>query len=236
MMSNPGMKMQPPKSIPDQIYEYVMERIHHGEIQEGERLIEVKIAQTLQTSRTPVREAFRLLEQDGVVERLPQGGVRVTSVSAETAREIFGIRCVLESYAMGLACRQITHDHLDELKVMRNKAFELIQSKNMSKDGKRRRLFELNTRFHDTVYQATNSQYLLKLINNLRFMVLRLRAAGLREESGWRKAWEDHDLLIQYLENRDPEKATALVRVHIEKAARDAAASASDSPGKVNEA
>jgi DNA-binding GntR family transcriptional regulator len=90
----------------------------------------------------------------------------------------------------------------------------------MSKDEKRRRLFELNTRFHDTVYQATNSQYLLKLINNLRFMVLRLRAAGLREESGWRKAWEDHEQLIEYLEQRDPEKAAALMRVHIEKAER----------------
>jgi DNA-binding GntR family transcriptional regulator len=223
-MSNAAIKMQPPKSIPDQIYEYVMERIHRGEIQEGERLIEVKIAETLQTSRTPVREAFRLLEQDGVIERLPQGGVRVTEVFEETAREIFGIRSVLECYAMKLACEAITRDHLDELKMMRNRAFDLIDNKEVSREEKRRRLFDLNTRFHDTVYQACNSQYLLKLINNLRHMVLRLRAVGLRDESGWRIAWEEHDQLIQHLERREPEKASALVRVHIEKAASNVAA------------
>ena len=210
------MKMQPPKSIPDQIYDYVIEQIQSGQIREGERLIEVKIAETLETSRTPVREAFRCLEHEGIIERLPQGGVRVMAISENTVQEIFGIRGALESYAMGLACGQINRDDLDELKIMRNKAFDLIQDKFMSKDEKRRRLFELNTRFHDAVYQAANSQYLLKLINNLRFMVLRIRAAGLREESGWRKAWEDHEQLIEYLEQRDPEKATALMRVHIE--------------------
>ena len=160
----------------------------------------------------------------------------MTAISPDTAREIFGIRGVLESHAMKLACERITTDRLDELKVMRDKAFNLIEDKNITKDEKRIRLFDLNTRFHDTVYQAADSRYLLKLINDLRHMVLRLRAVGLREDRGWRDAWEEHDRLIRHLERRDPEKASALMRAHIEQAACHAAASAPQGLGKVQEA
>ena len=161
------MKIQPRNSIADQVYNLILERIQSGEIASGERLIETQVADSLQTSRTPLREAFRRMEQDGIVERLPQGGVRVTPVTIETAEEIFSIRELLESYAIGLACERITKEDIHKLKQIRTLAEDLIDSKMIQREEKIRQLFRLNTQFHDTIYLATGSTYLVKLINGL---------------------------------------------------------------------
>jgi DNA-binding GntR family transcriptional regulator len=100
--------LEPPNSISDQIYERLKKQILHGEIEPGERLMQNQVAENLRASRTPVREAFRRLEQDGLVERVPQGGVRVTSLDTETIQQVFGIRNVLEAYAIEMACDRIT--------------------------------------------------------------------------------------------------------------------------------
>jgi len=221
------MKIRPPNSIPDQICEYLLERIQTGEIESGDRLIETQVAESLETSRTPVREAFRRLEQGGIVERLPQGGVRVTPVTIETAEEIFGIRGLLEPYAIELACDRITSEDIQKLKQIRGLAEDLIGSTTIEKEEKIRRLFKLNTQFHDTIYMVTGSSYLVKLINELRDIVLRLRAMGLRRNGTWRVTWLEHGQLIEFLETRDKEKASELMKKHVQHAKSDVAAYAS---------
>ena len=89
--------LEPPYPISDQFYEYLKEKMRYGDIDPGQRLMQPQAAESLKTSRTPVRNAFRCLEQDGFPERLFQGGVRVTSVDRETMRSVFGIRGVLEA-------------------------------------------------------------------------------------------------------------------------------------------
>jgi DNA-binding GntR family transcriptional regulator len=223
------MKIKPPNSIPDQIYEYLLERIQTGEIESGGRLIETQVAESLETSRTPVREAFRRLEQGGIVERLPQGGVRVTPVTIEAAEEIFGIRGVLEPYAIRLACERITREDIQKLKQIKTLAEDLIKSVTIEKEEKIKQVFKLNTQFHDIIYLATGSSYLVKLINDLRDIVLRLRALGLRRNSAWRTSWQEHGQLIVFLETRNKEKASELMQKHVEHAKSDVAAYASAS-------
>ena len=144
---NSPMKMKPPKSIPDQIYDYLMESIQTGEIMDGERLIETRVAEALQISRTPVREAFRRLEQDGIVERLPQGGVRVVPITSAMIEELFGIRGVLEAYAADLACERITPEAIEELERIKQLALSAIDNRDLPRDQKMKQLFELNTMF-----------------------------------------------------------------------------------------
>ena len=98
--------LAPPNSISDQIYEYLKEKILYGDTEPGERLMQMQVAESLKASRTPVRDAFRRLVQDGLAERFPQGGIRVTSVDRETIKSVFGIRAVLEAYAIELACER----------------------------------------------------------------------------------------------------------------------------------
>lgn len=213
--------LEPPNSISDQIYERLKQQILHSEIEPGERLMQNQVAESLKTSRTPVREAFRRLEQDGLVERLPQGGVRVTRLDLETIHDVFGIRKVLEAYAIELACDRITLEELAFLKRLVSQARELLSSRELGLESKINRLFELNSQFHDTIYRASGNSYLMGMINILRNIVSRLRFLGLRTHSTWSLAWDEHAQLIGLLEKKDRESAVQLIQKHLVNAASD---------------
>ena len=213
--------LEPPNSISDQIYERIRQQILHGEIEPGERLMQNQVAENLRASRTPVREAFRRLEQDGLVERVPQGGVRVTRLDIEAIQEVFGIRNVLEAYAVELACGRITAEEIGALKQLVNQAGELLSSGELGRETKIKRLFELNSQFHDTIYRASGNSYLMGMINSLRFIVGRLRFLGLRADSTWSRAWDEHAQLIGLLEKKDKESAARLLKTHLVNAVSD---------------
>jgi len=213
--------LEPPNSISDQIYERLKQQILHGEIEPGERLRQNQVAYSLTASRTPVREAFRRLEQDGLVERIPQGGVRVTCLDTETIQEVFGIRKVLEAYAIELACDRITAEEIASLKRLMIQARELLSSRELGMETKINRLFELNSEFHDTIYRASGNSYLMGMINSLRNIVFRLRFLGLRSHSTWSRAWDEHAQLIELLEKKDLESAIRLTQTHLAHAASD---------------
>ncbi len=213
--------LEPPNSISDQIYERLKQKILFGEIEPGERLMQNQVAENLRISRTPVREAFRRLEQDSLVERVPQGGVRVTRLDMEAIQEVFGIRNVLEAYAVELACSRITAEEIGSLKRLVAQAGELLSSGEPGRETKIKRLFELNSQFHDTIYRASGNSYLISMINSLRFIVGRLRLLGLRADSTWSRAWDEHAQLIGFLEKKDKESAARLIRTHLVNAVSD---------------
>ena len=213
--------LEPPNSISDQIYERLKQQILHGEVEAGERLMQNQVAENLRASRTPVREAFRRLEQDGLVERVPQGGVRVTRLDIEAIQEVFGIRNVLEAYAVELACGRITAEEIGSLKQLVNQAGDLLSSGELGRETKIKRLFELNSQFHGTIYRASGNSYLMGMINSLRFIVGRLRFLGLRADSTWSRAWDEHAQLIGLLEKKDKESAARLLKTHLVNAVSD---------------
>jgi len=213
--------LEPPNSISDQIYERLKKQILHGEIEPGERLMQNQVAENLRASRTPVREAFRRLEQDGLVERVPQGGVRVTSLDTETIQQVFGIRNVLEAYAIEMACDRIIPQEIDALKRLSSQAQELLSTRELGLEAKISRLFELNSQFHDTIYRASGNSYLMGMINSLRNIVGRLRLLGLRADSTWSRAWDEHAQLIELLERKDKGSAVRLVQIHLVNGASD---------------
>ena len=213
--------LEPPNSISDQIYERLKKQILHGEIEPGERLMQNQVAENLRASRTPVREAFRRLEQDGLVERVPQGGVRVTSLDTETIQQVFGIRNVLEAYAIEMACDRITPQEIDALKRLSGQAQELLSARELGLEAKISRLFELNSQFHDTIYRASGNSYLMGMINSLRNIVGRLRLLGLRADSTWSRAWDEHAQLIELLEGKNKDSAIRLTQSHLVNAASD---------------
>jgi DNA-binding GntR family transcriptional regulator len=213
--------LEPPNSISDQIYERLKQQILRGEIEPGERLMQNQVAESLKASRTPVREAFRRLEQDGLVERIPQGGVRVTRLDIETIQDVFGIRKVLEAYAIELACDRITGEEIVSLKRLLNQARDLLSSGNLGMEAKINRLFELNSEFHNTIYRASGNSYLMGMINSLRNIVARLRLLGLRADGTWSRAWDEHAQLIGLLEKKDKESAVRSVQAHLVNGASD---------------
>lgn len=210
--------VHPPKSISDQIYELLKKKILNSEILPGERLMQEEVAKAFNASRTPIRHAFHLLEKDGLVERLPQNGVRITRLDLETIRDLFAIRGVLEAYGVELACERIQPKDIEALRSIRDQAGQMLESSTIPRETKLNQIFELNSLFHETIYQSTNSRYLMDLISNLRNSVLRLRALGVRKDRAWRQAWDEHSRLIDCLDRRDKKAAGKLMRRHIANA------------------
>jgi len=209
----------PPKSISDQIYEVLKERILLGKITLGERIIENNIAEDLKTSRTPVREAFQRLVQDGLVERVPQGGVRVTVITPRMIKEVFGIRAVLEVYAVELACDNIEVETIIKLKELAQQARKLLSSPEANDPEGLITLWKINTSFHETIYRAAGSEHLLKLVSQLNSLVRRFRFLSMRKTRI--RAWDQHELIIKYLEDKDKAMLGELMKAHIEEAASD---------------
>jgi DNA-binding GntR family transcriptional regulator len=209
----------PPRSISDQIYEVLKERILLGKITLGERIIESSIAEDLKTSRTPVREAFQRLVQDGLVERVPQGGVRVTVITPRMIKEVFGIRAVLEIYALELACDNIEAETIIRLKELARQARKLLSSPEANDPEGLIALWKINTSFHETIYRAAGSEQLLKLVGQLNSLVRRFRFLSMRKTRI--RAWDQHELIIKYLEDKDKAMLGELMKAHIEEAASD---------------
>jgi len=209
----------PPKSISDQIYEVLKERILLGKITLGERIIENNIAEDLKTSRTPVREAFQRLVQDGLVERVPQGGVRVTVITPRMIKEVFGIRAVLEVYAVELACDNIEVETIIKLKELAQQARKLLSSPEANDPEGLITLWKINTSFHETIYRAAGSEHLLKLVSQLNSLVRRFRFLSMRKTRI--RAWDQHELIIKYLVDKDKAMLGELMKAHIEEAASD---------------
>lgn len=209
----------PPKSISDQIYELLKEFILLGKIVPGERMIESNIAEELKTSRTPVREAFQRLAQDGLVERVPQGGVRVTVITPRMVREVFGIRAVLEVYAVDLACDNIDVAAITKLRDLAQQARKLLSSPEANDPEELITLWKINTSFHETIYRAAGSEHLLKIVDQLNSLVRRFRFLSMRKTRIW--AWDQHELIIKYLEDKDKAGLGELMKTHIEEASSD---------------
>ena len=140
MIGRTGRKIpsiEVPRSMSDQVYQILRESIMANEFKPGDRLVELQLSELLETSRTPIREAIRRLEHDGLVERLPQGGVRVKPVTIESVRQVYGLRGVLESYAVRQACDRINEDDLAALELIRQQALELMNNNSMERFEKR---------------------------------------------------------------------------------------------------
>jgi DNA-binding GntR family transcriptional regulator len=202
------------RSIADHIYETLRNDIIRGEIPLGHRLFEIEVAKTFDASRTPVREAFRRIEQDGLAERLPQGGIRVIELDEQTIRDLFNLRAILEVHAVELSCKRMTAEEVAMLKQIKAQAYELLKSGNLESEFALNLLFDLNSRFHDAIYNATRSKFLIRLLVNICAVVLSLRTISIRLDSV-RKVWEEHSRLIDLLERRDTRAAVKLMNQHV---------------------
>jgi DNA-binding GntR family transcriptional regulator len=216
-----ALPIMPSRSIADQIYERTKRDILNGIIKPGQRLHEVDVANAVSASRTPVREAFRRLEQENLVERVARGGVRVIQLEWEAVKDLYDLRTVLETYAIKLACEKITSEQIVTLKQIKAQAMELLSSPELSSDYVFSRFMELNAQFHETIYQATGSHFLMVIINQLRGIVQVMRSMSLQVEQSSTRAWAEHNRLIQYLEKHDVQSAQDLIQQHVQNAAQE---------------
>ncbi len=186
------------------------EAILTGEMASGERLSIGRLFQEIGASPTPIREALLKLEQEGFVTRLPKGGFIVSRFTKKDIEEIFDIRGLLESYAVGLAMNHIQKEDIQWLEENIKDSEQYILKNKLNK------VSILNTAFHDYLNQLSRNDRLLLIIKGLRDQIFQYRSAILRVPEKAKISIEHHKRMIDAIKNKDVELLKKLVHEHIQ--------------------
>ena len=203
-------------SMAEQVYDLLRTRIIDQDLLPGERLLENAVSVSLNVSRTPVREAFRLLQQDDLVERIPQGGVKVTDLPVGELKEILMLRKILEVYAVELASERITREEIERLEVIVASAENIVAAEISGKKIDLVDLSRLNTEFHDVIYHSARSSYLNKTLQTVRLPILRFRPFSLEDKNHRWRGVAEHKQMIALLKSGDVEGLKTLTAKHVE--------------------
>lgn len=197
------------RSLGQSVYEKLKQAIVRGTLTPDSRVVETRFAGALGISRTPVREAMHKLEREGLLRHDPKGGFYVIGLTRADVEEVFGIRSVLESYAVRLATVRHRPEELVPLEE------KLVEYQACLARGNVDGLPRINTEFHDLLYGLSRSPKLVKMINDLRVQIFRFRHVILKIEEMARASNEDHWLMLDAIKARDADRVERLVREHI---------------------
>lgn len=198
----------------DVVFHTLREAIMRGALKPGERLMEIKLANLLGVSRTPVREAIRMLEQEGLVIMMPRKGAQVAQITEKDLNDVLEVRMGLEELAVEFACQRITREQIEKLE---KAAAEFRDQVNAAEHQDITDLADADERFHELIYQATDNQRLVQLLNNLREQMYRYRIEYLKDSQVWESLVEEHDAILQALKAGDSEMAYHYTEAHIRR-------------------
>ena len=193
----------------DVVFQTLRQAILKGELQPGERLMEIKLAETLGVSRTPIREAIRKLELEGLVVMIPRKGAAVANITEKDTKDVLEVRRTLEMFAVEVACDRITEEQLVQLKEAA-KAFEASKG---SMDLIR--IAETDMYFHEIIYEATQNDRLVQMLNNLRENMYRYRIEYLKDPNYYDSLVGEHREILEAIEAGDKQRARSCMESHI---------------------
>lgn len=198
-------------TLKTQVYDYLKEGIMLGRIKPGERLIEEKISEELQVSRSPIREAVRMLEKDGLLNVNKSGGVTVVQPSIEDFRSLYECRVEMESLAAYYAAERCSTEELEEIQA------QLLQMNTIASANNLKEAYESNVIFHEFVARASKNPFLNSLILQLRGVNSFYRQAILEFDPKYIVgAIAEHQQIFQAIVNQDKDQARQLMKEHIE--------------------
>ncbi|MGC4018517.1 MAG: GntR family transcriptional regulator [Muricomes sp.] len=193
----------------DVVFNTLRQAILRGELKPGERLMEIQLANKLGVSRTPIREAIRKLELEGLVLMIPRRGAEVAEITEKNLRDVLEVRAALEELAVQLACVRINPEGIVKLKEAAKDFEDSLNSDDIT------RIAEADVAFHDIIYIATDNERLIQLLNNLREQMYRYRVEHLKQKECHPQLLEEHQEIIRAIENGEGDVATRLTSQHI---------------------
>jgi DNA-binding GntR family transcriptional regulator len=197
------------KSLTSLIFDRIREDILNGRYLTGDKLVEIKLADELGVSRTPVREALKQLELDGLVDNIPNRGVVVKGISQDDIDDILTIRLCIEGLVGQWAAERILDEEIKELEEI----FDLMEF--YTSKGDIDKIFELNTKFHETLYKATKSRYLEGVLKDFQLFIKSSRNNSLKTEGRLFTALEEHRNILEAIKNHDRENTRISLVKHI---------------------
>lgn len=205
-VKNPGMRQTPPVRA-QLAYDRLVAAIQAGQLTSGSRVREADVAEWLQISRTPVREAMRKLEAEGMLSHVPHVGVVVTEIDADMVTELYAMREVLEGSAAGLAAQHASEAEIHILRQIVTGETALLNDPYL--------LMRHNREFHDIIYRSAHNRYLLKSLNALHDALVLLGKTTLSSRPRAETSHSEHLAIVKAIIARDQALAEKLMRTHI---------------------
>ncbi|WP_395548942.1 MULTISPECIES: GntR family transcriptional regulator [unclassified Lacrimispora] len=194
----------------DVVFNTLRQAILKGELAPGERLMEIQLAERLGVSRTPIREAIRKLELEGLVLMIPRKGAEVAKISEKSLRDVLEVRRSLEELAIELACQRMTSEAVEELEKKQEEFKEAVEQ------GNPMEIAETDEAYHDVIYKGTCNDRLVQMINNLREQMYRYRLEYIKDEDKRQILLLEHDNILRAVRQRKVQEAKEAMREHID--------------------
>ena len=203
-------------TLTNEISEILRERVLKGQYQIGEKIKENQIATELKVSRTPIREAFKQLEREGLLEIVPNKGCYAKGFSNRDLQDIYSVRKSLEQLAMEWAVERISEDDIEKVR----QEYELMRIYTESKD--RKKVYEANKNFHEIIYGATGSRFLVHILKSYQEYVHQTRKATVFEEKNLDTILQEHKEIYIALKNKDKTRAIEKIGIHLDNSRKRA--------------
>ena len=194
----------------DVVFNTLRQAILTGELKPGERLMEIHLANRLGVSRTPIREAIRKLELEGLVTMIPRRGAEVAQITEKSMKDVLEVRRTLDALSAELACERISAEEEEALK----KACLNFEAAVKTKDTKA--IAKADVAIHDIIAAATGNQRLIQLINNLAEQMYRYRFEYIKDASQHERIIEEHRIIYESIVKKDKEAAAEMAKTHID--------------------
>ena len=210
MTSDFSVDMNEYLPLRDVVFNTLRQAILKGELKPGERLMEIALAERLGVSRTPIREAMRKLEQEGLVVMIPRRGAQVANITEKDLNDVLEVRIALENVAIEKACARMTEEEMRRLWLAAKEFEHTIAEGNLVK------LAEADVAFHEVIYQASDNKRLNQVLNNLREQMYRYRLEYIKDEDKRQILIVEHEHILAAIKARNIAEAKNAAREHID--------------------
>ena len=210
MQENLQVNMDEFLPLRDVVFNTLRQAILTGELKPGERLMEIHLANRLGVSRTPIREAIRKLELEGLVTMIPRRGAEVAQITEKSLKDVLEVRRALDALSVELACDRIEDEELTAL----SRACDAFAEATKTKDPKK--IAQADVALHDIIVKATDNSRLIQLVNNLSEQMYRYRFEYIKDESTHAQLIEEHRIIFESIRRNDKETAAKTARLHID--------------------
>ncbi len=210
MQDNLQIQMNNFLPLRDVVFNTLRQAILTGDLKPGERLMEIHLANKLGVSRTPIREAIRKLELEGLVTMIPRRGAEVAQITEKSMNDVLEVRRSMDALCVELACERISGEALQELDGACDAFAEAVKTKDI------RRIAQADVALHDIIVQATGNLRLVQLINNLSEQMYRYRFEYLKDISRHQSLIQEHRMIFEGIKARNKEVASSAAKLHID--------------------
>ena len=194
----------------DVVFNTLRQAILTGELKPGERLMEIHLANKLGVSRTPIREAIRKLELEGLVTMIPRRGAEVAQITEKSMSDVLEVRRAVDALCVELACERISEEELEALKAACDSFEQAVNS------GDVKKIAQADVALHDIIVKATGNQRLVQLVNTLSEQMYRYRFEYIKDVSQHKSLVEEHRVIYESILKKDKETASEAAKLHID--------------------